>query len=288
MRSKTITGVASTARVPSRDRLSTLPRDGSASSGASSTSGTATVRRSRAGEVRDRQAGHRVADRLEPVGPPLGADRHRLAVLAEPDEAARSRRSRGPVSVTATRVIASRSCTERTRREIFATSRSRVRARSSAEAERVRSSAIAVSPASASIRRISSVAKARRSPVVAAISTPITRSSTISGTKTALFAPAVSRQPLADERRRFDVVDGDRRGLEERARDPGGLVVQVHAHLAPPREVLAGGARQQADRLVLVLVDERERVEVGARSALRPRRAGRARRRPAPGSARAR
>ena len=34
------------------------------------------------------------------------------------------------------------------------------------------------------------MAKARRSPVVAAISTPITRSSTISGTKTALFAPA--------------------------------------------------------------------------------------------------
>ena len=95
-----------------------------------------------------------------------------------------------PVSVTATRVIASRSCTERTRREIFATSRSRVSARSSAEAERVRSSAIAVSPASASSNRISSVAKARRSPVVAAISTPITRSSTISGTKTALFASA--------------------------------------------------------------------------------------------------
>lgn len=94
-----------------------------------------------------------------------------------------------PVSVTATRVTASRSWTARTRREILPTSRSRASAWSSAEAERVRSSAIAASPASACIKRSSSLVKARRSPVVAAMSTPITRSSTTSGTKAPLLAP---------------------------------------------------------------------------------------------------
>ena len=44
--------------------------------------------------------------------------------------------------------------------------------------------------------------------------------------------------------------------------------MQVNAHLAPPGEVLAAGAREQAERLVFVLVHERERVEVGADQAL--------------------
>ena len=39
--------------------------------------------------------------------------------------------------------------------------------------------------------------------------------------------------------------------------------MQVQAHLAPPRQVLAARAREQADRLVLIAVDERQRVEVG-------------------------
>ena len=168
-----------------------------------------------------------------------------------------------PVSVTATRVIASRSCTERTRREILATRRSRTRAWSRAAADRVRSSAIAASPASASIRRNSSVPNARRSVVVAATITPITCSSTISGTNAALFAPAALREAGVDERRGVAVVDGHGGGLEERARDAGGLVVQVQAHLAPPRQVLPAGAGEQADRLVLVAVDERQRVELG-------------------------
>ena len=189
MRSKTTIGVASTERVPSSISVLTSPSESSWSSGASSTSATATVRRSRAARF---ETGSRAA--LSPIGgrpsthhsARIGSVSPLSPILMKQREAPIAR----PVSVTATRVTASRSCTERTRREILPTSRSRASAWSSAYAERVRSSAIAASPARACISRSSSGVKERRSCVGAAISTPTTRSSTISGTNAPLFALA--------------------------------------------------------------------------------------------------
>ena len=88
-RSKTTIGVASTLRVPRSRSVSRPPRVASSSSGAVSTSPTATVRRSRAARLRPGSLGA-----TSPTGPdsrrvPLGQDRHRLADLAEPDEGAR-------------------------------------------------------------------------------------------------------------------------------------------------------------------------------------------------------
>ena len=72
------------------------------------------------------------------------------------------------------------------------TSRSRASASSSAPADRVRSSASAASAASDCISVTSSLENARFADVGAATSTPMIRSSTISGTKAPLLAPTAS------------------------------------------------------------------------------------------------
>jgi len=63
---------------------------------------------------------------------------------------------------------------------------------------------------------------------------------------------------LADERRRLDVVYRHWSRLEVGARDSRRLVVQVHADVGEPVEILAAGTREQAGRLVVALVHESE------------------------------
>jgi hypothetical protein len=69
------------------------------------------------------------------------------------------------------------------------------------------------------------------------------------------------REPRADHARAFRVVDGERRRLEDRARDPRRLVLEVEAQSAPPVEILAAGPGEVAGRLAPVLRDEGQRDE---------------------------
>ena len=191
------------------------------------------------GEVRDRQARHGFADRLEPVRPPLGADRHRLAALAEPDEAARG--------------------VDRAARLGHGDARDRVQVVNRADAARdlrhqplARECPVERGGRARAVERDRGLAGERlhQPDLLRGEGSPLAGGRGDQHADHALLDDqrhedgalrvGGSRQPLADERRRFDVVDRHRRRLEERARDPGGLVVQMHAHLAPPREVLAG------------------------------------------------
>ena len=132
------------------------------------------------------------------------------------------------------------------------------------------------------------------SSVVATEMTAITRPSLISGTNAALFAPtsAASRELTAG--RAADVVDGEARRLVDGARDPRRLALEVDAHVAPPVDVLAVRAGEEAGRLASrprrrrssatkPTREERRRSRRGA-PARRPRRPTSARARPRSGA----
>ena len=100
MRSKTITGVASTARLPNPVRLSTLPSDGSASSSARQHVGDGEVRRSRAARF---ETGRPAT--LSPIGSRPSAHHSARIGIASPVSPSRMKQREPPiarpVSVTA-------------------------------------------------------------------------------------------------------------------------------------------------------------------------------------------
>src|SRR5581483_5881575 len=69
---------------------------------------------------------------------------------------------------------------------------------------------------------------------------------------------------VLDQRRVGRVVDRDRRDLERRARDHGGLAAKVETEVAPAVEVLAVTAGEQPARLAQLVVDEGETGELDA------------------------
>ena len=73
----------------------------------------------------------------------------------------------------------------------------------------------------------------------------------------ALRAHGVGYAP-ADEARALGVVDRECGRLEHRARDSRRLFVQIEAQVAPPVEILSGGAREIAGGLPPVVGDEGE------------------------------
>jgi hypothetical protein len=79
----------------------------------------------------------------------------------------------------------------------------------------------------------------------------------------ALHAGALG-EPLADALRCGGVVDRERRGLVVRARDAGGLTHEVQANARHPLDVTPAGAAYDALRRARVLVDDEERAEVRA------------------------
>ena len=86
--------------------------------------------------------------------------------------------------------------------------------------------------------------------------TAVTRSSTSSGTNAALFAPTASASRRLTTPELCRVVDGQRRRLEDRARDSRRLALEIEPQLPPPVDVLAAGAREIAGRLARVVGDE--------------------------------
>ena len=172
--------------------------------------------------------------------------------------------SAAPTSAVATRMSASTSSSERTRREIPATRRSRSSASASAPADRTRSSASAPSAAIACASEISSGIQTRVAVVVA--SDEDTEDAPLADERdrgAALGADGL-REPRADEGRHRDVVDGDRCEVVDGARDSGRLVAKVDDDLLPPTGLLALGECQHAARLVPPLVDRGERGELDA------------------------
>ncbi len=63
-------------------------------------------------------------------------------------------------------------------------------------------------------------------------------------------------EPAADDAGARRVVDGQRSRLEDRARDPGRLEVELETHVAPPVDVFAAGAREIAGRVARIVGDE--------------------------------
>ena len=191
VRSPTITGVATAAREPSAIRCS---RPSSACS--ASRSSIATVRRS---EAASSETGRRSTD----VAGSSPSRRHSRSTSAAPRSSAsrtkhRSASSAAAVSAVAMSSTEATSRSERRRFESAASSRSRSSASESAVPERSRSSAIAASATSSRASAISSRLNARGVVVVATLRTPITVSSTTSGTSSALRAP-----PIRSARRRL-------------------------------------------------------------------------------------
>jgi len=215
------------------------------------------------GEVRDRQRRRGAGDRLKPFDEPLGAHGHRLVGLAEADEAARG--------------------AERASRFRHRDARDRVEVMTGADAARdLRDETLA---SECMVERGGGARPVERDRRLTGQCLdqpqflhrkhpPFVRGGRDHDTDHALvddqryerraLGAHAFREALVDQRRRIAVEDRHGRSLEEGARDPGRLVVEVHAHLAPPREVLPAGACEQPGRLVLVSGDERERVELGA------------------------
>ena len=79
-----------------------------------------------------------------------------------------------------------------------------------------------------------------------------------SGTNAALLRAGRLDELATDEVRFRRVVDGERGGFEDGARDPGRLVREVESQFPPPVDVLAARAREIADRLAPVIGDERQ------------------------------
>ena len=75
----------------------------------------------------------------------------------------------------------------------------------------------------------------------------------------------VRGKPWADERRRLDVVDRDRRPVEIRAGDPGRLRAQVDRRLRPPRSRLPRQLGVHTVRLPALLVDQHDAHEADAK-----------------------
>ena len=68
-------------------------------------------------------------------------------------------------------------------------------------------------------------------------------------------------QPAADQAGARRVVDGQRSGLEDRARYPRRLAVELETHVAPPVDVFAAGAREIAGCVARIVGDEGQRRE---------------------------
>ena len=213
------------------------------------------------GEVRDRQPAGVVADRRQALHPPLRADRKHLGLFADPDETARR--------------------ADRAARLGHGHAGDRVEVVHRAHAARdLADEPLARKRLIERIRRASAVERDRGFPgqglhqpqLVRGERTTLARGRSDQHAdnplldderheRTALCLGRLREAP-ADERRGLDVVHRHRSRLEVGARDSRRLVVQVHANLAEPVEVRAAGAREQADRLVLALVDERESREL--------------------------
>ena len=220
IRSKTTIGVART-RGPELDQRPRTPRSASSSSNSSTTSPIATVPPVAGGEVRDRQpiddSGASGSRRR-----PTRRRRHRRRRASPRRTKHRAGPSARPTPRPRPAASASRSSSDRTL-AIAETSRSRSSASVSATAERpARARARPPPPPSGAAEVVGR--KARRSCVVASARTPMTRLSRSAGRNAALLAPTAAATGWWICGRALHVVDHDRRGVEDGARDAGRLV----------------------------------------------------------------
>ena len=261
MRSKTRIGVPIVALVPSARRLSMLPRVGSASSGASSMSATATVRRSRAARFRTGRLGA-----SPPTGAVPGATHSASTGIGSP---ASPRRMKARLRGRRLRRLLDRHAQDVVQVELRA-NLARHLADDPLAFERLRERGRGLGPLDRQ-RRLARERLERRDLLLGEQSRSLRRGRSEYGVHAprrdqrhehgALGADALG-QTATHARGGGDVVDEDRRGLEHGRRDRGGLPLEVDGHLAPPVGLDTVLQSDEAARAPAVIADQRDRGQV--------------------------